>query len=133
MIVLNSENRSTDAHLSMSFMCGNLNLLTDTSCACRYEVNPDMVPELEAAGLRFVGKDETGQRMEIIELPTSVHPFFLAVQYHPEFKSRPLKPSPPFVGLIAAACGKLDLAYKHVSKLHSTPKKKAADLGLALM
>jgi hypothetical protein len=35
---------------------------------CRYEVNPDMVPQLEAAGLAFVGKDETGERMEIVEL-----------------------------------------------------------------
>ena len=37
----------------------------------RYEVNPDMVPQLEAAGLAFVGKDETGERMEIVELQDS--------------------------------------------------------------
>lgn len=46
----------------------------------RYEVNPDIVPDLEAAGLRFVGKDETGKRMEITELPRSVHPYFLGTQ-----------------------------------------------------
>ncbi|XP_074564673.1 uncharacterized protein LOC141821095 isoform X2 [Curcuma longa] len=72
----------------------------------RYEVNPSMVPEFEKAGLTFVGKDETGRRMEIIELPS--HPYFLGVQFHPEFKSRPWKPSAVFSGLIAAACGQLD-------------------------
>lgn len=70
----------------------------------RYEVNPDLIPDLEAAGLRFVGKDTTGQRMEIIELEG--HPYFLATQYHPEFKSRPNRPSPPFFGLVRAAVEK---------------------------
>lgn len=78
----------------------------------RYEVNPESIKELEGAGLRFVGKDETGNRMEIVELDPSVHPYFMGVQYHPEFKSRPLKPSPPFCGLIAAAIKNLDAAYK---------------------
>ncbi|KAL9239671.1 hypothetical protein vseg_013973 [Gypsophila vaccaria] len=72
----------------------------------RYEVNPDMVAELESAGMSFTGKDETGERMEIIELPD--HPFFIGAQFHPEFKSRPGKPSPLFVGLVAAATGQLD-------------------------
>uniref|UniRef100_A0A2N9F716 CTP synthase n=1 Tax=Fagus sylvatica TaxID=28930 RepID=A0A2N9F716_FAGSY len=72
----------------------------------RYEVNPDMVVRLERAGLLFTGKDETGRRMEIVELPN--HPYFVGVQFHPEFKSRPGKPSPLFLGLIAAACGELD-------------------------
>ena len=71
----------------------------------RYEVNPDIVDDLEAAGLKFVGKDETGKRMEIIELPRDVHPYYLGCQFHPEFKSRPQKPSPPFYGLVLAACG----------------------------
>ncbi|KAF2951471.1 hypothetical protein DAI22_01g264700 [Oryza sativa Japonica Group] len=72
----------------------------------RYEVNPEMVPEFEKAGLSFVGKDESGRRMEIIELPS--HKFFIGVQFHPEFKSRPGKPSPLFLGLIAAASGQLE-------------------------
>uniref|UniRef100_A0A0A9AK08 CTP synthase n=1 Tax=Arundo donax TaxID=35708 RepID=A0A0A9AK08_ARUDO len=72
----------------------------------RYEVNPDMVPEFEKAGLSFVGRDESGKRMEIIELPT--HKFFIGAQFHPEFKSRPGKPSPLFLGLIAASSGQLD-------------------------
>ncbi|KAI3676581.1 hypothetical protein L1987_86192 [Smallanthus sonchifolius] len=46
------------------------------------EVNPEVVGDLEKTGLRFVGKDESGQRMEILELPR--HPFYLGVQFHPE-------------------------------------------------
>ena len=61
----------------------------------RYEVNPALIDSFEEAGLRFVGKDESGQRMEVIELPS--HPFFVAAQFHPEFKSRPFKPSPLFL------------------------------------
>nr|GEU30907.1 CTP synthase-like [Tanacetum cinerariifolium] len=76
----------------------------------RYEVNPDMVPQLEKAGLSFTGKDETGQRMQIIELQS--HPYFVGVQFHPEFKSRPGKPSALFLGLIAAASGQLDVLLK---------------------
>lgn len=67
----------------------------------RYEVNPDMVTELENSGMKFVGMDTEGQRMEIIELEG--HPYFFGTQYHPEFKSRPYRPSPPFVGLIEAS------------------------------
>lgn len=76
----------------------------------RYEVNPDMVPQLEKVGLSFTGKDETGQRMQIIELQS--HPYFVGVQFHPEFKSRPGKPSALFLGLIAAASGQLDVLLK---------------------
>lgn len=67
----------------------------------RYEVNPDMVEKMESAGLRFAGRDTSGQRMEIIELAD--HPYFFATQYHPEFKSRPNRPSPPFFGFVRAA------------------------------
>ena len=67
----------------------------------RYEINPDLVEAIENSGLIFVGKDETGQRCEIFELNN--HPYFVGVQYHPEFKSRPGKPSPPFLGLLMAA------------------------------
>ncbi|PKU77595.1 CTP synthase 1-like [Dendrobium catenatum] len=76
----------------------------------RYEVNPDLVMKLERSGLAFVGKDESGKRMEIVELPT--HPYYVGVQFHPEFKSRPGKPSAVFVGLIAASCGQLDAILK---------------------
>ncbi|GAX75826.1 hypothetical protein CEUSTIGMA_g3269.t1 [Chlamydomonas eustigma] len=76
----------------------------------RYEVNPSLVPELEAAGLMFVGKDETGERMEILELTDNPaeHPFFVAAQFHPEFKSRPGKPSPLFLGFILASGKRLN-------------------------
>lgn len=84
------------------------------------QVNPAMVPRFESSGLTFTGKDETGQRMEvktdllhhkkfhlldynswhlkiqIIELPN--HPFYVGAQFHPEYKSRPGKPSPLFLG-----------------------------------
>ncbi|KAF0275586.1 hypothetical protein FOG50_03563 [Hanseniaspora uvarum] len=72
----------------------------------RYEVNPDLIPKLESKGLKFVGKDESLIRCEILELDD--HPYFVATQYHPEYKSKVLKPSPPFLGLIAAASGELN-------------------------
>ncbi|KAI8367043.1 CTP synthase [Blakeslea trispora] len=72
----------------------------------RYEVNPELANEIESKGLKFVGKDETGQRMEIVELDD--HPYFVGCQYHPEYLTRPLKPCPLFSGLILAAIGKID-------------------------
>ncbi|XP_059074529.1 uncharacterized protein LOC131027416 isoform X3 [Cryptomeria japonica] len=81
----------------------------------RYEVNPNMVEKLEKSGLMFVGKDETGRRMEILELPC--HPYFVGVQFHPEFKSRPGKVSAVFLGLILAASGQLK---SHLKKLSSS-------------
>ena len=72
----------------------------------RYEVNPEMVKEFEEAGMIFVGHDVDAKRMEIMELKN--HPFYVAVQYHPEYLSRPMRPSPPYLGLILASTGKLD-------------------------
>jgi len=69
----------------------------------RYEVNPEYIERLQESGLSFVGKDEKGERMQILELKD--HPFFLGLQAHPEFGSRPLNPSPPFLGFVAAAAG----------------------------
>ena len=69
----------------------------------RYEVNPELIESIEAAGLIYVGKDETGERCEIMELEG--HPYYVGTQYHPEFKSRPNRPSPPFLGLLKASCG----------------------------
>lgn len=68
----------------------------------RYEVNPALVADMEAAGLVFSGKDDSGQRMEVAELRGG-HPFFLCTQYHPEYKSYPGAPSPPFLAFITAA------------------------------
>jgi len=74
----------------------------------RYEVRPDCVPHLQAAGLCISGTDERNQRMEIVELSREGeggHPFFFSCQYHPEFQSHPHRPSPPFHGFVLAASG----------------------------
>jgi CTP synthase len=74
----------------------------DTSCTerhrHRYEVNPEYIPDLEADGLTFSGY--AGNRMEIVERED--HPYFIGTQFHPEFRSRPNRASPPFVGLLDA-------------------------------
>jgi CTP synthase len=67
----------------------------------RYEVNNRYRTDLEEAGLRLAGLSPDGQLVEIIELPD--HPFFIASQFHPEFKSRPDAPHPLFAGLVRAA------------------------------
>lgn len=67
----------------------------------RYEVNPKYVDMLERAGIRVSGRSENGL-VEVIEYRKSLHPFYLGTQFHPEFKSRPLRPSPPFVALLVA-------------------------------
>jgi CTP synthase len=69
----------------------------------RYEVNPDYVDALTAAGLVFSGTSPDGKLMEIAELPQSEHPFFLGVQFHPEFLARPLAPHPLFTAFLKAA------------------------------
>lgn len=67
----------------------------------RYEFNHAYRAALEAAGMTFSGLSPDGRLAEIIELKN--HPWFLAVQFHPEFQSQPLNPHPLFVGFIAAA------------------------------
>eukprot|EP00400_MALV-I_sp_L67-5_P000729 gene729-137_t len=72
----------------------------------RYEVNPSHVAEYERRGLNFTGQDDRAQRMEIAELKD--HPYFLCVQYHPEFKSRPMDPARTFLSFVLASAGNLD-------------------------
>ena len=67
----------------------------------RYEVNPEYISEITSKGLRFSGKSDENRRMEILEVPSSK--FHFATQFHPEFKSRPARASPPYFGLIKAA------------------------------
>ncbi|HBC45973.1 MAG TPA: CTP synthase, partial [candidate division Zixibacteria bacterium] len=67
----------------------------------RYEVNNEYRKKLEECGLVCSGIYQEGNLVEIIELPN--HPFFIAGQFHPELKSRPMRPHPLFVGLVAAA------------------------------
>lgn len=76
----------------------------------RYEVDPKFVPLLEEHGLIFSGKHPTQPIMQVLELPTQVHPFFLGTQAHPELTSRPLRPSPMFMGFIAAAMERAGLS-----------------------
>jgi CTP synthase len=64
----------------------------------RYEVNPEYIDRLESDGLVFSGRVDN--RMEILELRD--HPYFLGTQFHPEFRSRPGRASPPFLGLLDA-------------------------------
>ena len=78
----------------------------------RYEVNPQYIEELEKTGMTFIGKDDTGKRMEIFELKD--HPWYVGVQYHPEYQSRVLDPSRPYLGFVAAATGCLDRITKEL-------------------
>lgn len=84
----------------------------------RYEVNPEYVQRLEEKGMQFVGHDSEKTRMEIVELDN--HPYYVGVQYHPEYLSRPLKPSPPFMGLILAAKKKLKAYLVNGSRVFNT-------------
>jgi len=69
----------------------------------RYEVNNAFRDQIAEGGMVFSGTSPDGSLVEYVELPTSVHPFYLATQAHPEFKSRPTKANPLFDGLIKAA------------------------------
>jgi CTP synthase len=67
----------------------------------RYEVDPRYIEMLESAGMVFSGKAPNQPIMQVLEIPA--HPFFVGTQAHPCLTSRPLKPQPMFVGLVAAA------------------------------
>jgi CTP synthase len=69
----------------------------------RYEVGNAFRPQLEAAGLVFSGTSPDGRLVEFVELPREVHPYFVATQAHPEFRSRPTRAHPLFTGLVGAA------------------------------
>jgi CTP synthase len=72
----------------------------------RYNVNPIYIDKLESAGLIFSGMAPEKRIMQILELPNKKHKFFFATQYHPEFTSRPLAPSPVFKGFLEACLEK---------------------------
>ncbi len=69
----------------------------------RYEVNNHLRRRLESAGLVCSGTSPDERLVEVIELPSDAHPFYLASQYHPEFKSRPERPAPLFRQFVGAA------------------------------
>ena len=66
----------------------------------RYEFNNDYKQILERKGLVISGTSPDGKLVEAIELPKSIHPFFVGTQFHPEYKSRPLCPHPIFIEFI---------------------------------
>ena len=66
----------------------------------RYEFNNDYKKKMEEKGMVFSGTSPDGNLVEIVEIKN--HPYFIAVQFHPEFKSRPDRPQPLFVGLVKA-------------------------------
>jgi CTP synthase len=69
----------------------------------RYEVNNSYRDQLEKAGIVFSGTSPDGSLVEFLELPREVHPYYVSTQAHPEFKSRPTKGHPLFVGLVEAS------------------------------
>jgi CTP synthase len=69
----------------------------------RYEVNNEFRPQIAEAGLVFSGTSPDDHLVEFVELPREVHPYYVATQAHPEFKSRPTNAHPLFRGLIVAA------------------------------
>ncbi|HLS03978.1 MAG TPA: CTP synthase [Actinomycetales bacterium] len=69
----------------------------------QYEVNPEYLEKLAQAGLVLSGHSTSDGLIEMVELPTEVHPFYVGTQGHPEFKSRPNRAHPLYAGLIGAA------------------------------
>jgi CTP synthase len=88
----------------------------------RYEVNNHLRRKLESAGLIYSGTSPDDRLVEAIELPADQHPFFVASQYHPEFKSRPERPAPLFREFVGAA-----LEHAKVSEPASAGELDSAD------
>ncbi|KAM9867096.1 CTP synthase [Leucobacter aridicollis] len=76
----------------------------------RYEVNNEYRDQIAEAGLSFSGLSPDGGLVEYVELPRSVHPYYIATQAHPELRSRPGKPHPLFAGLAGAAIERREAA-----------------------
>ena len=86
----------------------------------RYEVNNHLRKRLEQAGMIFSGTSPDDRLVEVIELPE--HPFFVASQYHPEFKSRPLRPQPLFREFVGAA---LELARERAPEVEPSVRAES--------
>lgn len=82
----------------------------------RYEVEPRYIESLERAGMIFSGKAPDFPIMQILELPQSVHPYFIATQAHAEMTSRPLRPDPLYLGLVRAAIARLGSTHTNDTK-----------------
>lgn len=72
----------------------------------RYEVDPRFIEKIESHGMIFSGRHPQQPIMQLLELPQSMHPYFIGGQFHPELVGRPLRPQPMFMGLLAAAIRK---------------------------
>lgn len=94
--------RTYDMYKKQGFKNGK-DGLTSERHRHRYEVNNKFVKDLEKAGLKISAKSVQEDLVEIVELPESVHPFFMGTQGHPEYKSRPLHPHPIFKEFLKAA------------------------------
>ncbi len=84
----------------------------------RYEVNNDLRPQLETAGLVVSGTTPDGRLVEMVEIPD--HPWFVASQFHPEFKSRPTRPAPLFREFVAAAARLRGVREDEVEEVRTT-------------
>lgn len=95
---------SYECHLKKGSVCAKLYGATEVleRHRHRYEVNNAYVEQLTKAGLIFSGTSPDGNLMEMIELPKEKHPYFVATQAHPEFRSRPVTSHPLFDGLVKA-------------------------------
>jgi CTP synthase len=69
----------------------------------RYEFNPQYRSRIEDSGMVLCGESHDGRFIEMIELPRDAHPWFVACQFHPEYKSKPLAPHPLFASFVRAA------------------------------
>jgi len=87
---------------SLAYKCYN-NIHIDERHRHRYEFNNNYKELLKQNGLKIGGFNPESELVEIIELPTNIHPFFIGVQFHPEFKSRPNRPHPVFKEFIKAS------------------------------
>ena len=103
----------------------------------RYEGNNAYRPKLEESGLVISGRAAEADLVEFVELPRSVHPYYLATQAHPEFLSRPTRAHPLFAGLVRAALERRELAAvadeKQVSPMNSRrspliPRPRASEV-----
>jgi CTP synthase len=92
----------------------------------RYEVNNHLRRRLESAGLTFSGTSPDDRLIEAIELGRDTHPFFVASQFHPEFKSRPERPAPLFREFVGAALAHLDAVPATQADDATTAEPKAA-------
>ncbi|MFQ5805833.1 MAG: CTP synthase [Phycisphaerae bacterium] len=94
----------------------------------RYEVDPRYVPRLEALGMVFSGKSPRAEIYNILELPSSVHPYFIGTQAHPELTSRPLRPHPMFLGVVHAALKRVYADYDEPLEFHEPTNDSAASV-----